>query len=511
MALMQQIGSPSARDRRLLGEVWAVAALYVVVCAAAGWLGYAQTRIPWELFQLLDREALASAPLTSLLLLHHQPPLLNALAAALLWLGQATGSSPEGLATELFFLVGLLATICTYAAVKGLTGSRFWAALAITALLLDPGFHLFRTMFFYPWLVQAAMAGLLLAAFHYARGGRAGSLWAVVVLLGLVVNTRSLFHPLWAAGFFVLLLLAARRSAPGGGPRLKSLAPAVLVLALLLTAWPLKNQVVFGQFTFSSLTGFNLSRDLPVDRDQLKRYLFKARVPAASQERADGFVHQYGQGAGRVVSAASKSTGQRNWNHLLMLELNPTLARAGLQWRGDNPGAWANRAAFFYRCWSLSTFLNPYGLDPMGPQTPRFRAYQGLWSAAFYADLKPVGRLLVDATGAARAGKTPYPYTVFGFVLLPALLLLSVGLIMRRGSRRRPEGGALLLCLYCLAWVLVVPCLTDGFEGNRMRFGVGPMQLALSCCLLAWLSGWVRRLGILQRKRPSPPGRGSPG
>ncbi len=82
MALMIQHRAPSARDLRIIAEVLAAASIYVGACAAAGWFGYAETRIQWDLFQMLDQAALRRAPLNSLLLLHSQPPLLNTLAAA---------------------------------------------------------------------------------------------------------------------------------------------------------------------------------------------------------------------------------------------------------------------------------------------------------------------------------------------------------------------------------------------------------------------------------------------
>ncbi len=415
--------------------------------------------------------------------------------------------------TEFFYLVGLLATLSTYGAVRVLTGSRVWALLACIVLVLDPGFHLFRTMYFYPWLIQASLAALLLSAILFLRSGRPGPLWATVLLLGVVVNTRSLFHPLWALGFIALLLFAARRTAPDGGPRLKALAAPLLLLLLFLSAWPIKNRVVFGQFTFSSLSGFNLSRDLPVDRLALNRYLHQGEVPAASQERAASFASRYGARASKVVSAAAKSTGERNWNHLFLLELNPHLAGAGLRWRARHVGAWLARAAFYYRCWALSTNLNPYSLDPMGSGTTRFLSYQRLWTAAFYADLRPIGRWLLRASGMGgdpKGKKSRYPLTLFGYVLLPGLLLLSGILALGRWPRRRPEDGAALLCLYCLVWVLAVPCLTDGYEGNRMRFGPGSMQLAATCYLLAWLGGQARRIINSARRAPFPQERGSP-
>jgi hypothetical protein len=37
-----------------------------------------------------------------------------------------------------------------------------------------------------------------------------------------------------------------------------------------------------------------------------------------------------------------------------------------------------------------------------------------------------------------------------------------------------------MVMVYAVVWVLVVPCLTDGHEGNRMRFAVDPLIAILA-------------------------------
>jgi len=69
--------------------------------------------------------------------------------------------------------------------------------------------------------------------------------------------------------------------------------------------------------------------------------------------------------------------------------------------------------------------------------------------------------------GGADQGR-PVPYTLFGWVLLPAwgLGLLAAAWRGGPGSRR----GVLVLCLLWVGWSIGLPCLVDGQEANRMRF-----------------------------------------
>ena len=50
-----------------------------------------------------------------------------------------------------------------------------------------------------------------------------------------------------------------------------------------------------------------------------------------------------------------------------------------------------------------------------------------------------------------------------------------------------------VLLWFCTVWVLAVPCLTDGTEGNRMRFAVSPALTLLVMLLLNEVTTGIRR------------------
>ena len=61
-----------------------------------------------------------------------------------------------------------------------------------------------------------------------------------------------------------------------------------------------------------------------------------------------------------------------------------------------------------------------------------------------------------------------------------------------------------LVFFAALLWVLAVPCLTDGTEGNRMRYPVSPCVLLMT----AWTAAEVRRRAAERRSlRLAGPGR----
>ena len=77
-------------------------------------------------------------------------------------------------------------------------------------------------------------------------------------------------------------------------------------------------------------------------------------------------------------------------------------------------------------------------------------------------------------------------------VLLPAALAALLVAALRRA--RRPDGALALVLLAILVPPMIAACLTDGDEGNRMRFATTPM-LVIGLC---WLASVARR-GCVER------------
>lgn len=72
----------------------------------------------------------------------------------------------------------------------------------------------------------------------------------------------------------------------------------------------------------------------------------------------------------------------------------------------------------------------------------------------------------------------PVPFTIFGLFIFPLFLTVSFTLTLSAFLTEEPNRGTLLLiALFTILWVLAVPILTDGYEGNRMRYAITPYMI----------------------------------
>jgi uncharacterized membrane protein len=130
--------------------------------------------------------------------------------------------------------------------------------------------------------------------------------------------------------------------------------------------------------------------------------------------------------------------------------------------------------------WARPTYVDSYWGWPRGPATPAYRRYALVHQRLLFGDLRPLLEPL--APGLAIHGRAvvwggPVPYTLFGVLGLPVLLAAVAVLLLRRRGRWSPAEWLAATAAASLLWSLFVPCLTDGTEGNRIRF-------ATSCCVL---------------------------
>ena len=468
--------------------------LYLVAVAAFSSAGHGAVRIPWDYYQLLDREAITEAPLRSLLLLHAQPPGLNALLAVLLRLAGATGVGLDGLVTGLFLLVGGISTVMLHALLADLSRSRVLAGGLTGLMLADPGYHLYQHLFFYPFLLHALMIGGLFLFNRLLATGRPRFLYGSVAVLAAVTNTRSLFPPVWAGACLLLLLVLNRRRQPDPPRRPGHGWIAASVLVLLLAAWPMKNRVLFDTFTFSTWSGINLQAGTPVRSEALDQFFADGTVPDQTRRNLQAFADRFGDDRIGVLSSPTKMGGAVNWNHYVFVDTARPLARAAARWKIAHPVRTMMSFLRNYIWWTQPSYVSPYTGRIGGPETGAYAAYARLHRAVFFADLRALLPMPRDHVWDC-------PITLFGAVVLPGLAGLSLA-ALRRAWRTRPEGLArelrlLLLAGFTSLWALALPCLTDGIEGNRMRFCVTP------CLLVLWAVVTARHPARTSAARPA--------
>lgn len=486
---------------RVLRGAAVPAALYsvwVAVCIGAG----LRMRIPWEFHQLLGREWLAERPLESLLLLHSQPPLLNAMLAGLLRTSAASGLAVETLARAMFAGFGLLAAVLLHRIVLALTRSRLAAGIAVVLALADPAFHVFGCLFFYEFPLHALMLLVIWAAVGYLRRGQRGWLVLLVGALATVSNLRTLFGPPWAVAVFLIVVWLRRRMERAAGSRVRmpeGAATAAVVLASMLALWPLKNYVVFGRFIYSSWTGFNLCRGTGLEDSRLERFLETGEAPA---EPAGGPSISWCCFASEspVLKSPTKGRGVRNWNHAVFLALDGELRWRGLQHRLERPGRWLDKCKSYYLRWGRASFVSSYSEELfISGARPAvwYEAYAELWRDWLHFDIRPglrklLGRETADAS--AEAELTPWP--VYSIAFLPAVLGTAVYSVVRRRRKVGWRFGAYVVLVFMIVWPMAAACLSDGAEGNRMRFSSNGLMIVLLTVM------WRFR----RWRRPSHPG-----
>ena len=466
-------------------------AAYLLSAAAAAAVGF-RFWIPWAVYQLLDAAELRRAPGISLLALHAQPPALNALLAAALRLGDLLGCGPEPLLSALFFVLGGAVVVLPALLVRALTGSFGLALAAVLLTVADPALHVYRTVYFYELPLAALLLAALAAAWRFlslpTQGGEERYLLLFVLAIGGMCLLRSLYHPLWAAGLFGLLVLGRARLAPGGLRRGVWLRSAAL-LVLLVGIWPLKNALFFGAPVMTSWQGYNLTRGTPVKDPALWRYIESGAVPAGLRRHwrrsAPAFLRDV-----PVLAAPQKSGGGRNWNHYAFLSSDRELTSRALRWRRNHPADWLRQSLANYLLWGRPSYLDSYWEKPRGPDDPLYRGYARWHERLLFPDLRGLIVRLAPHSAVHRDTVVwggPAAYTLFILLGLP-LLLGTLAVLLPRRLGTDPAAWVVLLATATLLWVLIVPCLTDGTEGNRMRY-------PLSSCLLllgAWVIATVR-------------------
>lgn len=487
------MSNPSMLMRRSLRSVLVPLGIYF----AASFLVYGAivptVTVKWHGQRLLERVDLEDSPVRSLLLLHSQPPALNALLAFCLQTSEIVGVPVKSIVTTLVTSVGAGSIVFLYLLVAGLTKSQWFGAAAAGAAVLDPGFQFYRLWFLAALLIYFLIAATLFLAFKALDTGDRRILAAAVLAVPLLPNTKSVFHPAWATVFVIVLVVLFMKI--HHKPAAAKPSNAVLTLIgflLLLFAWPAKNAVLFDSFAFSSWSGFNVARGTPVRSKALKRYLRDGTTTAAIDADIERFRDRFGDSQLHILARPTRANGSRNRNHYAFVSTKAELVTKAVRYRTTNLHWWFKSSLINYRKWTRATFVHPYSDEIRGNWAGPYRAVVRAVRGIFFADLGFLLRWIADPPQQdSKQQETVFEgrWTLYGLIVFPGLVVVA-SILMVRDFVRGPDVGTgiSMLCLFTICWHLAAVCLTDGAEGNRMRFGVAPCTLVLALCVLA--RGW---------------------
>jgi hypothetical protein len=492
-----------------------VSALVTVVFLAAGSaFSGAGPHIPWANWQFLDSGLLGTQPFQSLLCLHAQPPMLNGLAALVLWLERALGVGEPTVCWFFLAAFGLLGCFSAERLLAALNVSGLWRGFLLVGFFLSPSCLLVATEVYYTLFAMALLLAAAWAFHAFLLKGTAGR-FALLALpvLGLVWM-RTSYPPVW--GCALLVAAALVKASPTGARRWGRLAVLVLAIAAAW-AWPLKNLVFLGRFTNSSWEAINLTRGTDLPLPGLAEFQVAGVVPPATapapygapcnraaalmdidrpsliadvaRARADGRPRPEWRWAD--LTQPEQIVHLRNYNNVIFLDSWRDQVRKGVMWRIHHADSWVHTAGFFYRVATQPGFVHPYDLGLMLPGTPG-----GL--GALYATTvrRVLFRPVVDFDGprdsfgpgiseAQRHGFSSL--TLFG-VLLPLLLAAALIVAVRRRFDR--TGWLLIFIVVLIGTNYGIPLLTDGREANRMTFESSGLLMVLlgwaGACLVRW-------------------------
>jgi len=442
----------------------------------------------WGKMQLLDRTHLLAHPLDSLVYLHSQPPVLNALAMVVLHVSNSTGLSETSVASGLFAGLALACFWALLRVARLASGSWIASAACGALLLLNPafGFYRYRLLYEIP-----AMLAVLLTSWSwllFVSEGRRLHWIALMFSLALLCATKSLFHPLFAL-LVALLALGARQAVGETGwlDLTRRYAGGFALGVVLVLLWPAKNQLVFDHFVYSSWLGFNLTVRTPVERyEPFEDFINRGRIHPSLQAQIEAFEGLWAGDDLSIVRELKKPSYPKipNWNHLAVLYTSAELERRGIAWRLQHPAEWMRMATGRYFMTMRPSFVFPYSADTVFSAGPRYDSYAAHYRDIVHPNLRPWFERVVPGWFVHRYAvilDQRIPYTPFAFAY-PGFLLACAAFAVRR--RREPIGWFLAYCAFASAWTVLVPAITDGAEGNRMRLATAPLICAASVALL---------------------------
>ncbi len=442
-------------------------------------------------WQLVPWDVLTSDPIRSIWFLHVQPPGWNLFLGVPAWLSPLS----DRVTVQLLMLgLGLVvvALAATLARELGL-GRRPSIAVALVATLhpevmkgvFEPNYEIG---------VAALLLGVALAVVRLESKPDFGPRFIrLSIVLTALVMTRSLYHPVLLVAILVVLGAWGRKRLDR-----RSLTIALLVPAILVGGWVMKNQVLFGQANLSSWFGMNLQRAvIPVlDRDELESMYEDGDVsdiamvgPFGDYALYEPFVEPCSPShSHRSVTEPLRTTDEvsPNFNYECFLPVFEQAGRDAWAVIRQHPDAWLEG-----RLWSLRTTF-AVATSPSESQSVVMRLLDDVYSVM---RLDYRGVLTNEGWGTPIYGRLVAP-TDFGLVLVGAYVLVvsaGIGVVVRGVRRRRMEQGDWTIVVTSLlaGFTIVVGAVAELGEQSRFRTAVDPL---VSVLVVVLVSRFVARL-----------------
>lgn len=414
---------------------------------------------------MLDRYDLTHHLWQSLFDLHIQPPLYNLLVAFYL---QFSPHAVEFAMVAVNLVLGLVLVSSTYLLLVELDVAPWLAALVGVVVAFAPSVVLYESWEFYTFPTAALTTFACYCGARVLRRPRLRSAIGASAAACAVVLLNSTFQWPWLVLFLAPVAIVLRRQ-----PRAFVLGCLPLVL---VGAWYVKDVVVFGTSSTSSMLGMNLAKTtlLTAPAGVVQSLVSDKRVGAIALEAPFQPVSAYEPTfAPRTTAHASvlREVMKRdrvgpNLNNKAEIEISSEYLKADLSYVRARPLDYLGSVTRGIRLWFVTTDEYSW-LDPNEAQIAPYVDFVDR-----YLNVQP---LRWNGTG-----YTPPTPTVgqisFGAVLVDALALLGLPILAWR-SRERARRWALAMLWVTIAYAFVLTSLVEYGENNRFRFDLGALPL----------------------------------
>jgi hypothetical protein len=456
------------------------------------------------LMHVADPELLRTDLLRTLYYLHTQPPLFNAVLGIAM---KAFGAYWRPALMILWLVLGLGALLSLHMLMLRLGVARWVAFGAVCLLAVSPATILYENWLFYDYPIMAMLCIAMLLLRLYLEGRRASYLAGFLLLLSVIVLTRSLFHLAWMAliiGLLALFLPDRRRA-----------ILMMAVLPLLVASLPyMRNLILFDEFSCSTWFGPSLAKMTlcRLDSVECRSAVARGELSPVSLVPPYSSIDVYPRSVVEervcpptgvpVLDALRKGhgCGATNFNSLVWLGIARAYRRDAIRVLATHPALYAGavaNASFDY-CYPASVNFM------LKANRGAISGYERLFDLVVYGqlfDYQSVGeRERHDAHGVPKAFKIGL------FIVLGMLAALTFGAMITRRLLRsedgRADGVTLLIIIVTILWVALVGNALDIGENYRFRFMIDPFHYLLLALLLTRLcSRWpaTRMLATLRR------------
>jgi len=423
----------------------------------------------WEYFwQTLPMQDMQAGFWSSMWYLHAQPPLFNVYG---FFLHEVFG--PSFLQVLQYLNIAMGSAMCgmIYLIINQMTGRRIMALILALLLSLNPSIFLYEAFILYSCQVGFLVVFTVYLMVRFVQTANLGWYFGSLVVLNILILTRSLYHVLLIVPFIALGLICVHRKH----------YRRLLVISLLICAgssgWYVKNYATFGFFGSSSWMGSNLWRIVSQNYtpDQLSALaeaglLDRAAVDRKYFDRPSKFI-SYGFNKTSQVPVLSRD----DYNNINMVDISRMHLDNSKRLIRHDPWHYLNNAWMAYGRFCMPSYETQFVRVNAGKMSTYIEMSTAIHGVGIMSKIN-------HAFGTA--------FTSFYQFLIPGILLAYAACAIRFGRLslkayeewiRRYAVDVLMILL--MVFVTVIGSFFEYGENCRFKFGVE----SLIFCLLASL------------------------